>query len=89
MNYGRTRYLVRYDALVGRPPAPGLLPCVQEVGCDVAEAGHLDKGPEDRDMNQIGCRVLTRHPNSGWKNLEPVLTTSLQGNTKLDLFLEA
>lgn len=38
---GSGSYLIRYDALVGRPPAPRLLPCVQVVGSDVAETGNL------------------------------------------------
>lgn len=37
----RVFYLIGYDALVGRPPALRLLACVQEVGGDVAETGHL------------------------------------------------
>lgn len=37
----RKSYLIRYDALVGRPPAPRLPPCVQVVCSNMAETGNL------------------------------------------------
>lgn len=34
-------YLIRNDALVGRPPALRLLPCIQVVSSNMAETGNL------------------------------------------------
>lgn len=58
MEGGRAPHLVRDDTFVGRPPAPGLLPAVQEVGSNVAEARHLPdtstKTPQPSPTNPIG-----------------------------------
>lgn len=62
------RYLIRYDALVGRPPAPRLLPCVQIVSSNMAETGNLSERETERGRGVLNQSCRQSRSSRWWKS---------------------